>query len=215
MRDDSEVTKVERGIRLDLTIAVCALLISTLAAGASWWQARVLTAQTKVLQEQLGAQVWPFVSVSEGLNGNTAQISVTNDGLGPAIIRSVSAKVDGIPQTSFIGILHAILGLNLIARTPQGQRISIAIDDASPGAVSRPGQTAIQYALTSNRFALAFLQGSRRLSFSICYCAIIPGKCWLSDSPPKRDPQPVAVCPEVPHDLLHASAIDEVLDRKY
>ena len=97
-------------MRLDLAIAVCALLISTLAAGASWWQARVLQAQTKVLQAQLGAQVWPYVSVSEGLDKNTVLVTLSNDGLGPAILRSFSATVDGVEQSSFIGILHAMLG---------------------------------------------------------------------------------------------------------
>ena len=74
--EEDEVSKVVRGVRLDLTIAVCALLISTLAAGASWWQARVLQAQTRVLEDQLGAQVWPYVSVSEGINNDTVAISV-------------------------------------------------------------------------------------------------------------------------------------------
>ncbi len=63
-KDEESVSRIVRGVRFDLAIAVCALLISTIAAGASWWQARVMQAQTHVLEEQLGAQVWPYVSVT-------------------------------------------------------------------------------------------------------------------------------------------------------
>src|SRR5579863_7489960 len=89
MADDREIARVERGIRLDLVIALCALLISTLAAGASFWQARVL-------QEQLGAQIWPYVGISEDFTGDSAEIGIANDGLGPAILRSATAAVDGV-----------------------------------------------------------------------------------------------------------------------
>src|ERR1700761_4561185 len=93
-------SEIGRAVRLDLVIAVCALLISTLAASASWWQARVMQAQTAVLQEQLGAQVWPYVSVNEGFANNQVQLSLSNDGLGPAILDSVQATVDGVPKSN-------------------------------------------------------------------------------------------------------------------
>ena len=122
---DDAVSKIARGVRIDLVIALCALLISTLAAGASWWQARVLQTQTRVLQDQLGAQVWPYVSVTEGFRNDKAQISLSNDGLGPAILVSADATVDGVAKSNFIDILHAILGPNLVARSGKGEHISI------------------------------------------------------------------------------------------
>jgi hypothetical protein len=204
-----------RGLRFDLFIAVCALLISTLATGASWWQARVLQAQTQVLQEQLGAQVWPYVGASEGINGDTVQVDIANEGLGPAVLRSVSATVDRVPKSNFIDIMHAILGPNLIARTPHGEKLSIAMDARSSGSVLRAGETIVAFSITSKRYARPFLRASGRLRSRICYCAIIPGKCWLSDSGSSSDPQPVPVCPEIPTDLLHASAVNELLDRKF
>lgn len=212
--DDDNVFRIARGVRLDLTIAVCALLISSVAAGASWWQARVLQTQTLVLQEQLGAQVWPYVSVTEGLNRDTMQVTISNDGLGPAILRSFSALVDGKPQSSFIGMLHALLGERIVARTPHGERLGLTIDSAQMGSVIRPGDSNLGFSLTSKTFSKPFLQAHRRLTFRICYCAIVPGKCWLSDSA-ATEPARVAACPEVPHDLLHSSAIDEIMKRNF
>jgi hypothetical protein len=204
-----------RGVRLDLTIAVCALLISTLAASASWWQARVLARQTQVLEEQLGAQVWPYVSLTEGINDNTVQVAITNDGLGPAILRSVAAFVDGKSVPTYIGVLHAMLGPHLIARAPRGQRLGFTIDTGSPGAVVRPGDRALGFSLTSKRFAPEFLAGYRRMNFRICYCAIVPGKCWLEETASQREPRPVQACSEVPGDLLHDAAIGEVMSRSF
>lgn len=207
------LANVTRGIRLDLAIAVCALLISTVAASASWWQARVLQAQTQVLQEQLGAQVWPYLSVSEGVAGDKVELSTSNDGLGPAIIRSFSADIDGVSQPSVIAIFHAILGPNIVARSRRlhGKRLGFTIDSSAPGAVIRPGDRGPGFSLTSAAFAGPFLKGSRRLNFRLCYCAIIPGKCWVTNSRSPGGATPAPSCPELPHDLLHSSAMDELV----
>lgn len=205
-----------KALRLELAIAICALLISTLAAGASWWQARVLQAQTHVLEEQLGAQVWPYVSVSSGLSNNsTMQINVTNDGLGPAVLGSVVATVDGTPKSSFIEILHAILGPHLLARAGKGAHMAFSIDTSQRGAVIRPGARGFGYSFTSSRFAPDLIKATPRLRIRICYCAILPGKCWISDTGLAQAPTTVPDCPEVARDLLHESAYDEILSRTF
>lgn len=213
--EEDSVSRIVRGVRLDLAIAVCALLISTLAAGASWWQARVMQAQTLVLQEQLGAQVWPYVSVTEGISGDTVAITVSNDGLGPAIVRSFSGIVDGVPRSGFIEILHALLGPNIVARKPHGERMAFAIDTGGVGSVIRPGDKSLGFSLTSKHFAQLLLAGYRRTNFRVCYCAIIPGKCWLNDSAVTREPAAVTSCPEIPNDLLHSRATSEVVERNF
>lgn len=212
-KPNDPIRKVERGLRLDFAIALCALLISTVAAGASWYQAQLLRAQTEVLQDQLGAQVWPYVSVSEGIRNATIDVRVTNDGLGPAILRSFSATVDGRSQSGVIEILHALLGPNLIARKPRGEKIGFTIDSGSPGSVIRPGQDTIGFSFTSPHFAQRFIQNSARLKFFLCYCAIVAGKCWQKND--ASEPKPVAACPAVANDLLHGSAIDEVTARTF
>jgi len=208
VRSDDEITRVERGLRLDLIIAIFALLISMLAASASWWQARVL-------EQQLGAQVWPYVSVTVDTTGDKVEIGIANNGLGPAILRSAVAMVDGVPKSNFIDIMHAVLGPNLIARRPKGQRLSLSLGTGTPGTVLRPGESSVAFGLISKRYARPFVQAFNRMSFRICYCAIVPGKCWLSDSTSTQDPKPVTACPEIASDLLHASTLEELFTQKY
>jgi hypothetical protein len=213
---NDDTSRLVRGIRLDLVIAVCALLISSVAACASWWQARLLVGQTQVLQAQLGAQVWPYVSNTVGIKGNTVTFDIRNDGLGPAIIQSFSIEVDGVSEPGYIAILHALLGQHLVARSPAGDVIQIAMDSGSPGTVMRPAQDILGFAITSRHFASPLLRASKRMSFRMCYCSIIPGKCWLSIEPSKiSTPIPTSSCPEDPHDLLHTSAVDELTNHNF
>ena len=84
-----------RVFRIDILIAVCALLMSTLATAASWWQSRVVATQ-------LSSQVWPYVAIATTTGPNGLELTVSNDGLGPAVIRSLQLAVDGkvVPDVS-------------------------------------------------------------------------------------------------------------------
>jgi hypothetical protein len=214
---NDDTSRLVRGIRLDLVIAVCALLISSVAACASWWQARLLVGQTEVLQAQLGAQVWPYVSSAVGVKGNTVSFDIRNDGLGPAIVQGFSISVDGVSQPGYIEIVHALLGQHLVARSPAGDIIRIAMESGSPGTVMRPAQDVLGFSVTSKEFVTPLLRrASKRMSFRMCYCSIIPGKCWLSISPSKISaPIATSSCPEDQHDLLHTSAVDELTNHNF
>jgi hypothetical protein len=201
---DPATAGIVAGLRIDLVIAVCALLISTLATAASWWQ-------TRVIQQELNAQVWPYVSVSESLtDSDTVQISVENDGLGPAVLQSAVISVDGKPLGSFIDVMHALLGPHLIARAGGRRAMTIALADAAPGVVLRPGDATTAFRLTSARFARPFMLGHHRLAIRTCYCAIVPGECWLADSGAPGPPARVPACAIVPNDLLHGG-VDQLL----
>ncbi len=206
MDDDGPVEKrsnesrLFRGLRFDAVIAVCALLISSLTAVGSWWQ-------TRVIQAQLGAQVWPYVTVSVDINANTVQMAILNEGLGPAELESASITVDGRPEPGFIEVLHAILGPNLVARKPHNERIALSLSSGGPGDVIRPGDSDVIFSLTSKHYATPFLAAYPRIVTTICYCSIIPNTCWLRNSKLGSRPQPRRACDEVPHDLLHAPLI--------
>ena len=211
---------LEHGLRFDLIIAVCALLISALAAGASWWQARLVAAQThvvevqtRVLQEQLGAQVWPYVGVSSDFHNDTAEIAIENDGLGPAVLRSESVALDGRPQRSFIDVLHMVLGANITSRKPHGEHFGLTLNSFSPGDVLRPGQTTVLFAVTSKSFATPIAKAFGRIDISVCYCAIVPGNCWQEATKSSGPPDRMRFCREVPGDLLHAP-MTSLLNRK-
>jgi hypothetical protein len=197
--EDDRVTSLAKGVRLDLVIAVCALLISSLATAASWWQ-------TRVIQEQLSAQVWPYVGINVGQDNNKVAISLDNDGLGPAVLRNVSIAVDGKSQRTFIDILHVLLGPGIAARKPAGELMRLDQSLLEPGAVLRAGTSTEIFAFTSKHFTPMLAAGlAKRATIRICYCAILSGTCWLTASDSSTDPQPLGACPTVTDDWLHAS----------
>jgi hypothetical protein len=211
--ESSEIRSLARGIRLDLVIAVCALVISSLATAASWWQ-------TRIIRDQLSAQVWPYVSISTTLDGDTAdyRVSVSNDGLGPAVIRSAAVTVDGKPMPSLISVMHEILGRNIVRRSKREDRLAISSSVPNYGSVLRVGEPYVMFDLRSRRFAKPLARGfDNRVNFRLCYCAIIPGACWTEDSESHSDPQPTSACAENPADLLHESPdeIRAVLDNSF
>jgi hypothetical protein len=203
------VQSQSRGPRLDLFIAICALLISSLGSAASWWQARLLNEQTRVLEAQLGAQVWPYVDVSQTIDNATVTFRVENNGLGPAVIRSETATVDGVPKSSMMAVLHATLGGQLVKHKLRGEAWHLALGGDSPGSVLRAGESTALLSFTSKQYAQPLIRASHRIAFGVCYCAIVPGQCWLSTSQ-GEDPRAMPTCHEIPSDLMHASAADEL-----
>ncbi len=200
---------LERGIRMDLLIAVCALLISSLAMAATWLQSRETARQTQVLEEQLSAQVWPYVGVTEKIDGDTARFSLENDGLGPAVLRSLTLAVDGKPKSNFIDLTHTILGFKLRERVPRGEGMGFDVNNGEPGSVIRPGDSTELFALTSKTFAPPLLYAYKRIDIVTCYCAIVPGTCWRKDTSTNDAPQRIAACPQIPGDVLHSSVLPD------
>ncbi len=64
--------------------------------------------------------------------------------------------------------------------------------------------------MTSKTLALPFALSKKHIVYRICYCAIIPGQCWLSDSSKDADPRPLSSCPVIENDLMHTSPVDEL-----
>ncbi len=197
MNEPDATTELRRGIRVDLVIAICALLISSLATAASWWQSRVVA-------EQLSAQVWPYVSFAESYGDDTVSISISNDGLGPAVLRTAAVLVDGKPQASFVDAMHALIGPHLVQRAKRAgdKALRAGYTTGGPGTVLRAGATATVFSLHSRTFAPQVGRASTRLQLRACYCSI-EGACWSKDSR-TDDPRPVRVCPAEPANMLLA-----------
>jgi hypothetical protein len=82
--DQREARTTRAWLRIDLLIAICALLISALTAAASLYQ-------TRVIANQLSSSVWPYLGIAMSREPDTGHLSfaIANDGLGPAIVRTV------------------------------------------------------------------------------------------------------------------------------
>jgi hypothetical protein len=169
-----------RVFRVDILIAVCALLMSTLATAASWWQSRVVATQ-------LSSQVWPYVAITSTSGPGGLEVDVTNEGLGPAVIRSIQLMVDGKAYPTFLGAERALLGAH--APVPHGVFATVG-----QGSVIRIGGSVQLIKIASPALVRAILPQTNRIDLRVCYCSIL-GDCWTRSSLGSQDPVRVNACP--------------------
>jgi hypothetical protein len=172
--------KERRVFRVEILIAVCALLMSTLATAASWWQSRVVATQ-------LSSQVWPYVALSSTAGPGGLELDVTNEGLGPAVVRSVQLTVDGKPYPTFLAAERALLGAH--APLPHG-----AFATLGEGSVIRIGGSVRLIKIDNPALVRAILPQANRIDLRVCYCSIL-GDCWTRSSLGAQDPVRVNACP--------------------
>lgn len=179
-----------KDLRLDFVIALCALLISTVAAAATVYQ-------THVIARQFSATVWPYVSFDETNSPDSVEMDLRNDGLGPAIIRRVGITFDGKPQASIEALL-ATIGQHqpqaqISARRAMraGERLKITISTPTAGLVI-PANTQHVVILVDGAVLVRYFKPEiTHVGLSLCYCSLT-GNCW-TQSFQSRDTEPRAV----------------------
>jgi hypothetical protein len=180
----------DRRFRLDFVIALCALLISSVAAGASVYQ-------THVIARQFSATVWPYVTFETTLAPSSIEVDIRNDGLGPAIVRSVAITWDGKPQPSLEAIL-AVLAREPSARAAsaaaRASRVQLHVTTSTPerGLVVPANAAHTMLRLQGNMLVQTFGLGLKRLDVSLCYCSLT-GTCWVQSlQDPTSEPRAAA-----------------------
>ncbi|MEQ8435792.1 MAG: hypothetical protein RIA71_16300 [Oceanicaulis sp.] len=192
---------------LEIIVAVSVVVISLASV-------IVAVQQSRVMQAQLAASVMPVVDYEQGnlhrdYPGGAIYLSFTNNGLGPADIRSLTTLYDGEPirnppdflgwcctpdsvpdedGAAYVGGLFQAGELRLISSfvdgriMAPGQRIDMII-------MPRPDpETAPQgFAVWS---ALNDIRG--RIGHEICYCSVLD-ECWRARFPEQRR-EPVRSC---------------------
>jgi hypothetical protein len=156
-------------------IGVCALVVSVV--------------QVRIMRQEQHATVWPQLFVSTNYSqAASIGILIANAGIGPAMVRSFTAEVDGEEQSSWPGVLNAITGedrgWNLAMSFVNGRTI--------PAGEAITTVFAADAAL-ADRIAQAVSDG--RLDLSVCYCSVYE-RCWMTRlQGDVRDPEPVRACP--------------------
>ena len=193
-RDPSAVKRIVelKGFRIDLVIAVCALLVSSMATVASVWQSRVVA-------QQLASQVWPYVAFQTTYDSKGVTLSISNEGLGPARVRWIRLLIDGKPQ-------HTLIGAMKFLQPHKEPEIRGSFSDLSPGHVIRVGGSSTLFRITNKPAIALIVKNYRRMLIESCYCPIIEGNCWIARSGGQTstpsDPQTVAVCPDYVAQML-------------
>jgi hypothetical protein len=159
---------------------VAPLLISTIALVASLYQLRMAS-------RSISAQTWPYVTLGWRYGVDEIGISVSNDGLGPALVRNVILTIDQKPQRDVVSALK----LNELVRA-SGPVVSI--DGLTRGIVIRAGNSVNAFSVHDPVSAKQLLSAKSRIDLQICYCSIL-GRCWTS-SIADAIPQDVSSCPD-------------------
>jgi len=153
-------------------------LTSGLALGVSIFALAIGAWQTRLMQGQAHASVWPFVALGYTYNSNTDMNGfvwhVDNNGVGPAKVETVTLSVDGKPMKRWADVLVELgvnhRSLNLSTTSLNG--------DVIPPNLNR--ETTIEALRINEREVAALFKGAiARFKMDVCYCSVYD-ECWVA-----------------------------------
>jgi hypothetical protein len=189
----------ERAFRLDFLIAIAAVLISAFTAG-------ILIYQTRVIGDQFAATIWPYLSVGATYDRNGETIEVTNDGVGPALVRSAQLRVDGTALRAWNDYVEVLmrdatlrpifLRTRAAVMSGAGKNATLTMSSIGPSSTLRPGESDVllKIRLAGDVPTPAFTKHA--VTINLCYCSL-NGSCWALHSTPgsiSAEPQLVSGC---------------------
>lgn len=168
---------------------------SVLALGVSLLALAIGAYQTRLMQDQARASVWPYLTIgttyTNDLDKDGFVLQVDNFGIGPAKIGSVKLALDGKPQRSWDDVLEALDVKDASYST------SSLHGDVIPPNINR--ETTIgAIRINERKAAKLFHEADSRFTLEICYCSVYD-ECWISRWH-RSGVEPVARCtvPNVP-----------------
>ncbi|HEY6326639.1 MAG TPA: hypothetical protein VIW73_09045 [Candidatus Cybelea sp.] len=190
----------ERRFRFDLFVALLALVISGVAAGASAYQ-------TYVIRKQFSATVWPYISfITTSSIDKYFELDVDNAGIGPALILDSVITRDG----KVVQRAGTPIGQPAISAAIDPERAAAKSDEVRsrehgsenmtastilPGDVVPAGQK-LEVLRVEGKFLTHRVMASiRRVDLTLCYCSLL-GDCWTKRLWERAvQPHPVRSCP--------------------
>ena len=170
--------RLSRAERADRVLSLAAGLAAITAVVVSLYQA-------SLAREQLRASAWPYLAQSNSFSAGQPYLrNVSNEGVGPARVRSFSVLVDERPVSTWNAAVHALTG--------EGEP-ALVYSSFGRGKVLPPGATRTLLSLPSGPRASTFWQQAQtRLVTRVCYCSVYD-ECWQADSR-ENEPRPVREC---------------------
>ena len=139
-----------------------------MAAGASAYQ-------TWVINQQFGATVWPYLAVDTTTNPDGMIVALTNNGLGPALVRSAQISVDGRPASSWKDYVNGISKDPLLRNRHFHMHTSTTSVDAST--TIRSGESLQLMAVQMKTPLAAVVIPRHPIGLTFCYCSLNE-HCW-------------------------------------
>jgi hypothetical protein len=190
---------------LDFAIAGSAILISLISLG-------VAVHLGQVQSRLVAANSWPFLQFasSYGIENGAQVVSVgiSNDGAGPAILKSLVVRYQGKVIRGYVELLQACCGLRQgVTKADVGDNIGLGQESSLIGVLrAREKVTMLKLLLSRSNVDLwqRFSAARGAITFQACYCSIV-GDCWSSDLQ-TLDPTPVKSCHRNASDYLELGA---------
>jgi hypothetical protein len=181
----------ERRFKLDFVVAFCALVISTVAVLATVYQ-------TRVIARQFSATVWPYLSFDVTRSPTLLELDLRNDGLGPAIVRSVTITWGGRRETSLEALFGSLASLPTSIKATAAVRhrhIGVTLTMSTPerGLVVPANTVHTILRMEGGALVQNFGSGLKRLDISLCYCSLT-GDCWTQARSAAGGPRSVSGC---------------------
>jgi len=160
---DSRLTLSSLGSALALAVSVFAL-----ALGAY---------QTRLMQSQARASVWPYLSIGYSYTSNVDRDAfiwtVNNNGVGPAKVESVVLMLDDKPMKRWDDVLAA-LG---VTTTPSTATSSVGGEVIPPN--TNRETTIAPIKVHERETARLFKAAEKRFRMDVCYCSVYD-ECWIA-----------------------------------
>lgn len=175
-------------IQLDRVLSLAAAFVAVCALAVSVYQ-------TKIMREQQRASAWPRLDLPQSTSATTYGRLVQNQGLGPALVRSVEITYDGRHMRDWNAVTAAVFGDSAERVFARDSALAIETNTVARGSVILPGATVSHIRVHSAAVApLLARLASGRLRTAICYCSLY-GECWrVTQDDDADDPMPVDAC---------------------
>jgi hypothetical protein len=128
-------------------------------------------------RQQVRAAVWPILEFDSS-NGPNIHFTVSNKGVGPAIIRHVIVNVDGHPVKDWNEVLDKLLGPGKYRYTESNitGHVFAAGESMDVFTPQDPEGNPISFD-KSNPLWVKMNKDRERVEVEICYCSTL-GECW-------------------------------------
>ncbi len=140
--------------------------------------------EAKATRDHDRMSVWPRLAQEASDSAGRYERTITNVGLGPALVRSFEVRLDDTVQTSWTPVVTALL----LGHPPDGSFFSAV----GPGTVLLPGRTIHVLTVIAGKLSDTAMAQDYRVASRICYCSLY-GECW-STATHQAEPTRVPGC---------------------
>ncbi|MCR9251110.1 MAG: hypothetical protein NXI20_11840 [bacterium] len=161
------MAKKKRTMQFQTVGTAMALIISVSALVVSIYEANLLKAQQKAL-------IWPYLSVEPSYSGDGFSFVSTNNGTGPAIIKSMEIRRNGLPVKNYDELLDLIkpdreIGYDYIKMKSLNNT------------VMKPGERRVIFNMPWTDETREMVKNFGDITVVVQYCSVLD-ECWLYKS---------------------------------